>query len=98
MRHFGRIRQIRAKESIASVVTEADLAAERCIFELIRARFPEDGLLGEESGFQSGKSGRVWIVDPLDGTSNFVAGLPWFGVMIALLASTSPLFTFIQFS
>jgi myo-inositol-1(or 4)-monophosphatase len=90
MTHFGRIRQIRAKESIASVVTEADLAAERCIFDLIRGRFPEDGLLGEESGFQNGKSGRVWIVDPLDGTSNFVAGLPWFGVMIALLENNRP--------
>ncbi len=89
-RHFGRVTQIRTKESLASVVTEADLASERVIFERIRTRFPDDGLLGEETGFQPGTSPRVWIVDPLDGTSNYVAGLPWFGTMLALLEHGVP--------
>lgn len=89
--HFGRALEVRTKESLASVVTEADLEAERCLFDRIRARFPDDGLLGEESGHQPGRSDRVWVVDPLDGTSNFVAGLPWFGVMVALLERERPI-------
>jgi myo-inositol-1(or 4)-monophosphatase len=89
-RHFGRLTNVRTKENASSVVTEADLASERCIFDRIRARFPDDGLLGEESGYAPGRSDRVWVVDPLDGTSNFVAGLPWFGVMIALLDRQTP--------
>jgi myo-inositol-1(or 4)-monophosphatase len=88
--HFGRVTQVRTKESLASVVTEADVASERRIFERIQARFPDDGLLGEETGRRPGTSERVWIVDPLDGTSNFVAGLPWFGTMIALLERGAP--------
>ncbi len=88
--HFGRLTSVRTKESAASVVTEADLAAERCLFARIRSRFPEDGFLGEETGFHPGRSDRVWVVDPLDGTSNFVAGLPWFGVMIAAVEAGEP--------
>lgn len=89
--HQGRLTDIRVKESHASVVTEADLASERAIFDRLHRDFPEDGLLGEETGFRPGRSRRTWIVDPLDGTSNFVAGLPWFGVMIALLEHQRPI-------
>jgi myo-inositol-1(or 4)-monophosphatase len=81
---------VRLKESPASVVTEADLAAEQCLFERLRTRFPEDGFLGEETGWVPGRSGRVWVVDPLDGTSNYVAGLPWYGVMLAGLEQQVP--------
>lgn len=88
--HFGRVTQVRTKESLASVVTEADLAAERRLSEFIQARHPQDGFLGEETGWRPGTSGRTWIVDPLDGTSNFVAGLPWFGTMVALVEGGSP--------
>lgn len=88
--HFGRITEVRTKESLASVVTEADLASERCIFQRLAATFPADGRLGEETGWQPGTSGRTWIVDPLDGTSNFVAGLPWFGTMVTLLEQGVP--------
>lgn len=89
-KHFGRVTQVRTKESLASVVTEADLAAEHRLFELIRGRHPQDGFLGEETGWRPGTSGRTWIVDPLDGTSNFVAGLPWFGTMVALVQGGTP--------
>lgn len=90
-RHFGRVTRVRAKESWASVVSEADLEAEACILEALRARHPRDGILAEESGHQPGESDRTWVVDPLDGTSNFVAGLPWFGVMVAVLEGSVPL-------
>jgi myo-inositol-1(or 4)-monophosphatase len=85
--HFGRVRDIRIKESCSSIVTEADLAADQHIRELITARHPEHNLLTEESGFQDRGSSFTWVVDPLDGTSNFASGLPWFGVMVALLES-----------
>ncbi len=89
-RHFGRLGGVRIKESPASVVTEADLVAERCLLKRLRTRFPDDGVLAEESGWTPGRSEHTWVVDPLDGTSNFVAGLPWFGVMIARLRGAEP--------
>jgi len=88
--HFGQVRDIRIKDSHSSIVTEADLAADRHIRELIEARHPAHNLLTEESGFQDRGSAFTWVVDPLDGTSNFAAGLPWFGVMVTLLESGIP--------
>lgn len=87
---FGRIRSGRIKESQSSVVTEADLAAEAWIVDRLRRQFPDDGILAEESGYHPGNSGFTWVIDPLDGTSNFVAGLPWFGCQIGLLEGASP--------
>ena len=66
-------------------VTEADHASEARILEIIRQRFPDHQVLAEESGWQ-GDAGRFgWLVDPLDGTSNFLQGLPVFCVSIACL-------------
>ncbi|MCP5524527.1 MAG: inositol monophosphatase [Verrucomicrobiales bacterium] len=90
LKHFGQVRGVRAKESWASVVSEADLESERVILAWLTERFPEDGIVAEESGFRPGRSGRTWVVDPLDGTSNFIAGLPWFGVMVAALDGVVP--------
>ncbi len=88
--HFGKGIEATLKENQSSVVTAADLASERCILERIRARYPNHGTLAEESGFRAGDSDLVWVVDPLDGTSNFAAGLPWFGVLLALLERGKP--------
>lgn len=90
MGHFGRVTGIRVKENQSSIVTEADLASERFLLEQIRARFPEDGIVAEESGYVPGSTGQTWVVDPLDGTSNFAAGIPWFGVLVTLLRGTEP--------
>lgn len=90
LRHFGKVRGVRAKESWASVVSEADIDSERVILGWLEERYPDDGVVAEESGFRPGHSGRTWVVDPLDGTSNFVAGLPWFGVMVAALKGATP--------
>jgi myo-inositol-1(or 4)-monophosphatase len=91
LNYLGAVGEVSLKENQSSVVTQADLAAEKCIFEKIRAKFPDHGLIGEESGYQRRSSDLVWVVDPLDGTSNFVAGLPWFGVMVAVLEAGSPI-------
>jgi myo-inositol-1(or 4)-monophosphatase len=90
LQHFGKVRHISVKENQSSIVTEADVASEKLIAEIICARHPEHDLLGEESGLQSHGSDITWVIDPLDGTSNFAAGLPWFGVMIAVLENAQP--------
>jgi myo-inositol-1(or 4)-monophosphatase len=65
-------------------VSRADRESERAIFERIHEKFPDDAFLGEEGG-RSGKQGRrTWIVDPLDGTANFISGFPFWCVSIAL--------------
>lgn len=93
LKHFGKIRKVRWKQNPSSVVCEADLASEEHIIRKIRARFPEDSIIAEESGFSRGNSQFTWVIDPLDGTSNFVAGLPWFGAQLGLLKDSSPVFT-----
>ena len=67
-----------------SPVTEADKNAERLIRAQIERYFPEDGIVGEEFGKQAGRSGRVWIVDPIDGTKSFIHGVPIYGCLLAL--------------
>ncbi len=83
--HFGRVTNVRQKGEHSSVVSEADHAAEACILALVRSEFPDHAIIAEESGGSGASSEYTWVVDPLDGTSNYVAGLPWFGVQIAVL-------------
>ncbi|MFC5910109.1 inositol monophosphatase family protein [Streptacidiphilus monticola] len=71
------------KSSAVDVVTEMDLAAEKLITGLIAERRPDDGMLGEEGADVTGTSGVRWIVDPLDGTVNYLYGLPAWCVSIA---------------
>jgi myo-inositol-1(or 4)-monophosphatase len=85
LRYFGRLNNPRLKGHSNSVVCDADLAAERHVLKLLKSRFPADGVIAEESGHTAGESEYTWVVDPLDGTSNFVAGIPWFGVQIGVL-------------
>src|SRR5688572_16859850 len=71
-------------KSDGSYVTIADREAEAYLRRQIAERFPDDGVLGEEEGEHKGRSGRRWIVDPIDGTFAFVHGVPFYGVLIAL--------------
>ena len=74
-----------------TVVTEADLAADQLLREAIRAAFPEDGILSEEAGTTCPAGKRaVWVIDPLDGTTNFSLGLQHWGVSIARLVEGIP--------
>ena len=75
MQQFGRSSVFRIKESNASIVTESDLASERLLIDLLRRRFPDHGILGEEGGHIHQGAEFTWILDPLDGTSNFAAVL-----------------------
>ena len=73
------------KTSVSDLVTRADRLAEQRITETLREQRPEDGVLGEEGSSRPGTSGRTWVIDPVDGTYNFVAGLDWWCSAIALL-------------
>jgi myo-inositol-1(or 4)-monophosphatase len=88
--YFGRVIHPRQKEAACSVVCDADLASERCILRIIQSQFPGDNIIAEESGRMWRDSEYTWVIDPLDGTSNFVAGIPWFGVQVALLRGAEP--------
>jgi myo-inositol-1(or 4)-monophosphatase len=81
---LGRARRVEAKDSPINLVTEMDRRAEAIIVDRLRREFPDDAILAEESGASGGRSGRRWIVDPLDGTTNYAHGVPIFAVSIAL--------------
>ncbi len=89
LRHFGRIQKVRIKDN-ASVVCAADLASERHVIRRLRHEFPGHGIISEEAGVMASGSEFTWVIDPLDGTSNFVAGIPWFGAQIGLLYQGQP--------
>lgn len=76
--------QVSTKSTRTDVVTQMDTAAEALIVSLILAGCPQDGVLGEEGGQRPGTSGRRWVVDPLDGTVNYLYGLPTWAVSIAV--------------
>lgn len=67
-----------------SPVTKADREAEQLLRRTLLDRFPDDGFLGEESGNQPGGSGYRWIIDPIDGTRNFVRGIPVWATLVGL--------------
>ena len=78
------------KKTDRSFVTEADRAAEAAMRALIEAEFPADGIIGEEYGTRNEGAGRQWVLDPIDGTTSFIAGRPIFGTLIALLQDGWP--------
>lgn len=66
------------------MVSDADRLAEKAIAELLRSERPDDGLLGEEGTTGEARSGRRWVVDPLDGTTNYLYGFPAWAVSVAV--------------
>lgn len=91
LKYFHKKNTVRQKESISSIVTEADLESEQQIITIIERDHPQHNILSEELGFKNKSSAYTWIIDPLDGTSNYAAGLPWFGVLIALMRGSNPI-------
>ena len=81
--YFGQSLTVHQKQG-ADIVTEADLAAKQTICAVLRASHPDFSIFSEEQGLVEGETEYTWIVDPLDGTLNFVVGIPQFGVSIAL--------------
>ena len=96
LRSYERVERIDYK-SKRDVVTDADYASERLVVDAIRARYPDDAILAEESGEHAGVlrrdgsgNGRIWVVDPLDGTVNYANGIPYYCVSIGLVVSDRP--------
>jgi myo-inositol-1(or 4)-monophosphatase len=93
MDHYERLERIEAKGP-RDVVTEVDHLCEALVMNAVRERYPEDAFYAEEIGEVEAAggavSGRVWIVDPLDGTINYANGIPFFCVSIALVADGKP--------
>jgi myo-inositol-1(or 4)-monophosphatase len=93
---YERVQRIRHK-SPRDVVTEVDFASERLVIDAIRAEFPGDAILAEESGQVRRRRGagpasdRRWVLDPLDGTVNYANGIPFFCVSLALVGTDGPL-------
>ena len=90
LKYFNRPIKIQQKESQSSIVTEADFESEKIIIHLIKEKFPSHNIISEERGFIDNNSEYTWIIDPLDGTSNFACGIPWFGVLVSLLKNDIP--------
>lgn len=86
---FDSVLNVRAKGP-SDLVTEADLAAEQAIVELIRESYPTHSILAEESHVAEANAEHLWVIDPLDGTTNFVHGIPHVGVSIAYYESGQP--------
>ena len=73
-----------------SYVTEADRAAEAAMRQILEAERFDDGIIGEEYGTRNESAGRQWVLDPIDGTTSFIAGRPIFGTLIALMQDGWP--------
>ncbi len=97
MERYERVERVDYK-SARDIVTEVDHLSEELVIGAIRARFPEDGILAEESGAHPTAAGdaptaglgRVWIIDPIDGTINYANGIPFFCVSIGLAVDGRP--------
>ncbi len=72
-------------KGMSDFVTDIDRDAERTIIETIQNSYPSHAFIGEESGLTEGDETFIWVIDPLDGTTNFIRGIPHFAVSIALL-------------
>jgi len=80
----------KAAAGLFDPVTAADRAGEAAIRELIRARFPDHGVIGEEFGTERPDASHVWVLDPIDGTRSFLSGMPIWGTLIGLLRDGAP--------
>lgn len=87
--------ELSTKSSAVDLVTKVDREVERAVFSLLKARFPKHQFLGEESATSLANSadyfGPLWVVDPIDGTTNFVHGVPFVGVAIGFTQNAIPM-------
>lgn len=83
LRHYGKKFGVR-KKGVKDYVSEIDLKSEQAIFSVIRKAFPGHGFISEEAGEINGAAEEKWVVDPIDGTNNFISGIDYFAVLLAL--------------
>lgn len=91
-KHYGRVRHIRFKsKNKLNLVTEVDQQCEKAVLSILKVRFPSHNFWGEESGQQKNRSDYTWLVDPLDGTTNYAHAYPFFCCSIALVRNGKPI-------
>lgn len=95
--HQNSIREITEKSSPIDVVTEVDREAQEMIIEELSSRFAQDIFWGEESGYPLEDFSSTWVIDPIDGTSNYIHNLPLYGVSIAYLREGEPIIGVLEF-
>jgi myo-inositol-1(or 4)-monophosphatase len=91
MRHYGRLSSVESKGRLGDLVTNADLAAERVVLDVLARETPDIAVLAEESGAAGEQDGLRWCVDPLDGTTNFTHSYPFFATSIGLTFRQRPI-------
>lgn len=91
MQHYGRLSSIKSKGRVGDLVTNADFAAEQVVLDYLREHTPSIAILAEESGPSGSPSSLCWCVDPLDGTTNFAHGYPFFATSVGLIWKGTPL-------
>ncbi len=89
LKYFHKVKQIERKEG-AGIVTEADKAAEAVLIKKIFKNFPQSSIITEETGMHGKGEELCWIIDPLDGTTNYAHGFPWFCVSIGVYENGNP--------
>lgn len=89
--YFGNVTTTIKPEDNNQVLTEADLAVGRHLVSAISTAFPDHNIIDEESGVIDKQSRYTWVIDPIDGTANFAAGLPDYGIMIGILEDGTPI-------
>jgi len=89
--YVGKKHQYKFKnEDQSDYATQADLESEKKIIQILTKNFPDHNIIAEESGKVNNKSEYTWVIDPLDGTLSFAAGMPYFAVSIGLLRQNQP--------
>jgi myo-inositol-1(or 4)-monophosphatase len=91
-KHFGGVLNVTVKSNPSDLRTIADLESEAAIIKILSKKFPKYNIIGEESGEISKGSQYTFIIDPLDGTNNFVLGIPYFSTVIALMKGEETIF------
>jgi myo-inositol-1(or 4)-monophosphatase len=91
-KHWGKLKSVEEKSSSSDLVTIADRESEKCIIDILHQHFPYHGFLGEESGTHFGHDPDfIWVIDPLDGTTNYTHKFPMVSVSIGLVYRNEPI-------
>jgi len=88
--NFGEVESVTKEGDNNQVLTETDLAISKHLIDAVKETYPGHNIISEEAGVVDNNSTLTWVIDPIDGTSNFSQGLPFFGVMIGLLDKDAP--------
>lgn len=90
--NFDKFKEVQEKEGgLKNLVSHVDFLSEEKIIKILKKHFPSHGILAEESGTHENQSDFTWVIDPLDGTSNYLQGIPHFAISIALVEKSQPI-------